>query len=111
MTTPCTFSRIEDFTKGWFVGNFTPTLLATNDVEVAIKTYTRGEREGAHHHRVATEITAVISGRVAMLGRELGPGEVVLIPPGTSTAFEALEDSVTVVVKHPGANHDKYVDE
>jgi len=37
-------------------------------------------------------------------------GDIIVIKPGTSTAFEALEDTVTVVVKLPGANNDKYID-
>lgn len=30
-------ARLEDMVKGWFVGNFEPTLIKTNDVEVAVK--------------------------------------------------------------------------
>lgn len=103
-------ARLEDFTKGWYVGNFEPALLKTEDVEVGIKYYRKGDNEVSHHHKIATEITAIISGRVWMLDREFGAGDVVKMPPGTSTAFEVLEDAVTVVVKHPGASDDKYLD-
>jgi len=53
---------LHQFTKGWFVGKFHPTLIDTNDVEVAIKHYRAGDAEPRHHHRVATEITAIVSG-------------------------------------------------
>ena len=102
--------RLEDFTKGWFVGNFTPTLLATDAVEVAVKRYQAGDREAAHHHKVATELTAIVSGRVRMSGQEIGPGEVIRIAPGQSTDFTALTDTVTVVVKLPCVKGDKYED-
>lgn len=105
-----TVARLEQFTKGWFVGHFEPTLLDTQDVEVAVKHYRAGEAEASHHHRIATEITVILSGRVRMLGREFEAGEVVKIEPGTSTAFECLQDAVTVVVKHPGAVNDKFPD-
>ena len=35
-------ARLEDMVKGWFVGNFEPTLHKTNDVEVAY--FQKGER-------------------------------------------------------------------
>ncbi|MFQ3670962.1 MAG: hypothetical protein SNJ84_05850 [Verrucomicrobiia bacterium] len=105
-----TVARLEAFTKGWFIGHFQPTLVDTRDVEVAVKHYRAGDAEAAHHHRIATEVTAILSGRVRMLGREFSSGDVVKIDPGTSTAFECLEDAVTVVVKHPGVPQDKYPD-
>jgi hypothetical protein len=103
-------AKLSDFVKGWFVGEFDPTLHKTPDVEVGIKYYRKGDREVSHHHNIATELTAVVSGRVYMLGHEFCAGDIVKIRPGTSTEFEALEDSVTVVVKHPGARDDKYLD-
>lgn len=104
-------AHLSDMTKGWFVGNFTPTLLPTNDVEVAIKQYRQGDSEGRHHHRIATEITAIVAGSVRMNDVVYSAGDIVVIEPGESTDFLALEDSTTVVVKHPGANDDKYMGE
>lgn len=103
-------ATLDDFARGWFVGHFTPTLIKTHDVEVAIKRYPTVYFEPAHHHRIATEITAIVSGRVRMLDRTFGPGDLVKLDPGTSTSFTCLDDAVTVVVKHPGAPHDKYPD-
>ncbi len=102
-------SRIYDMTKGWFVGNFDPSLYKTNDCEVAVKSYKKGDAESAHYHKIATEITVIISGRVRMFDRDFSAGDIVYVEPGEATAFEALEDSVNVVVKLPGANNDKYL--
>jgi anti-sigma factor ChrR (cupin superfamily) len=99
---------LDHFTKGWFVGKFHPTLIDTGDVEVAVKHYRAGDSEARHHHRAATELTAVISGTVRMNGREIGAGQIIKLAPGISADFAALTDAVTVVVKHPGATHDKY---
>ncbi len=99
---------LNQFTKGWFVGKFAPTLIDTGDVEVAVKHYRAGDSEPRHHHRVATEITAIISGTVRMNGREIGAGEIIKLAPGTAADFAAVTDAVTVVVKHPGASNDKY---
>lgn len=98
-----------DMVKGWFVGDFTPTALATRAAEVALKSYRAGEREGRHYHKLAQEITLIQSGRVRMNGIEYRAGDIVVIEPLESTDFEALEDTLTVVVKVPGAVDDKYL--
>ena len=102
-------AKLQDMKKGWFIGNFTPTLCATNDVEVAVKRYCRGDAEQSHYHKIATEFTVILLGRVRMNGVEYAQGDIVYIEPGDVTDFEALEDTVNVVVKLPGANDDKYV--
>jgi quercetin dioxygenase-like cupin family protein len=100
--------HLDDMTKGWFVGNFNPSLYKTNDCEVAVKSYKKGDKEGKHYHKIATEITVVIKGKVRMFDDVYSEGDIVVVEPGDATSFEALEDAVNVVVKIPGANNDKY---
>jgi quercetin dioxygenase-like cupin family protein len=102
-------ARLEDMVKGWFVGAFAPTAHATDHCEVAVKRYAAGEREARHHHKIATEITLILSGSVRMAGREWVAGDIVVLAPGEATDFEALTDTVSVVVKTPGAKNDKYL--
>lgn len=102
-------ARLADMTKGWFVGNFEPSLCKTNDVEVAVKKYKKGDSESAHYHKIATEITVVVSGRVEMFQQEWNAGDIIVVEPGDTTSFAALEDATNVVVKIPGANNDKYL--
>lgn len=102
-------ANLNEMTKGWFVGDFSPTLYSTRHCEVAVKSYSAGDKEQKHFHKIATEITVIVSGRVRMAGREWGPGDIVLLEPGEATDFEALTDTVNVVVKLPGAKDDKYV--
>ena len=101
--------NLDAFTRGWFVGNFSPSLLPTDAVEVAAKLYRAGESEEKHFHKIATELTLVLSGRVRMSGEEFGPGEIVKIKPGEATDFTALTDATTVVVKVPCVRGDKYL--
>ena len=81
--------NLDKMIGGWFIGNFEPSLLKTNDCEVAVKRYNKGYYEGHHYHKIATEYTVIINGRIKMNGIEYG--------------------AVNVVVKIPGANNDKYV--
>lgn len=103
--------KISDMHKGWFIGNFEPSLCKTNDVEVALKHYVKGDREDAHYHKVATEFTVVVNGRIKMFNREWEKGDIVVVEPYDCTDFEAMEDADTLVVKLPGANNDKYLEE
>lgn len=103
--------RLDDMIKGWFIGDFPESAYRTSDFEVAIKSYTTGEVEAAHYHKIATEITAIVSGRVRMVDQEFGAGDIVTLSPGEVTSFEAISDTMTVVVKFPSAPSDKYVEE
>ncbi|WP_165720416.1 hypothetical protein [Bordetella trematum] len=102
-------ANLKDMVKGWFVGGFTPTALDTQACEVAVKQYRSGDYEGRHYHKIATEVTLILSGRVRMAGKEWGEGEIIVLSPGEVTDFEALTDAVNVVVKVPGALNDKFI--
>ncbi len=102
-------AHFEDMIKGWFVGGFTPTAFKTDACEVAVKHYQAGEKESEHFHEIATEVTLVLSGRVRMCGKEWEAGDIIVLSPGEITDFEAIIDSVNVVVKTPGTLNDKYL--
>lgn len=102
-------AKLDDMIKGWFVGNFEPSLYKTNNVEVAVKVYKKGDKESSHYHKIATEITVIQTGKVLMFGKEWTSGDIIVVEPYDATSFEALEDTVSVVVKIPGANNDKYL--
>lgn len=100
---------IEEMKGGWFIGNFEPSLFKTNDCEVAVKKYEAGDKEGKHYHKIATEYTVIVKGKVRMFNKEYSAGQIVVVEPGDITDFFALEDTINVVVKIPGANNDKYI--
>lgn len=101
--------KLDQMIKGWFVGGFTPTAFKTESCEVAVKNYNRGDKEDAHYHKIATEITVVISGTVKMMDKEWHEGDIIVLSPGEVTSFEAITDATNVVVKLPGALDDKYI--
>lgn len=101
--------NLDDMVKGWFIGNFNPTLFSTNDVEVGVKQYKAGDFEGSHYHKVATEFTVILNGTVEMSNNTYTNGDIIKINPGISTDFKAITDVTTLVVKIPGANNDKYI--
>jgi hypothetical protein len=51
--------NLQNFSKGWFIGNFEPSLFSTDQFEVAVKFYKKGDSETSHHHKISTEYTIV----------------------------------------------------
>ena len=79
--------QLNQMTKGWFVGDFSPTIIKTQAVEVGVKEYRKNDYEATHHHKVATEITVIVSGKVRMNGELYSAGDIIVIEPGEATDF------------------------
>jgi len=101
-------AKLAEMHRGWFVGDFNPTVFQTQAAEVGVKHYAAGAQEERHHHKIATEITTILSGQVRMNGQDFFPGDIVTITPNESTDFQAITDAMTVVVKVPGVLDDKF---
>ena len=99
---------LKDFTRGWFIGAFEPNLYYSDQFECAVKQYQSGSYEKRHFHKIATEITVIISGRVRMNGNEYKEGDIIVQEPGEATDFEALTEVKNIVVKIPSVKGDKY---
>lgn len=103
-------ARLDDMIKGWFVGDFNPTLLKTDAVEAAVKHYVAGDHDEWHYHKIATEVTVIVAGEVEMNGVRYKTGDIIVIEPGEGTDFRALATpTTTAVLKIPGARNDKYL--
>lgn len=101
--------NLNDFVGGWFVGNFSPSIIQTNGAEVSIKRYNKGFTEAPHIHKIAEEVTVIISGEALIDGIIYKPNDVLLIEKNESINFLALTDMITCVVKVPSVIGDKYV--
>jgi len=101
---------LENMKLGWFIGNFSPSVLKTESFEVGIKKFEKGQTEMSHHQILATEWTCVIQGRIRIGSIIFEENEIAEIPPLESADFEALENSILVVVKSPSSPLDKRID-
>ena len=100
---------LRDMKGGWFIGDFEPSCCRATAFEIGSKQYVKGDSEPEHVHRIATEVTLILTGRAVMNGRELASGDIVLLEPGEAASFDALEDTITVVAKFPSVPNDKYL--
>lgn len=100
--------QLTDMKLGWFIGQFVPNAFKTSACEVAIKHYKTGDYDQPHYHIIATEITVIIDGKVKMNDIEYNTNDIIVIEPNEVTDFLVLSDTITAVIKIPGALNDKY---
>ena len=53
----------------WFIGDFEPVALKTKDFEVGVGHHEKGEKWDKHFHKLATEITLILKGKVKIEGK------------------------------------------
>jgi hypothetical protein len=99
--------RIEDFTKGWIIGNFSPVIVKSKEFEIAMKFFSAGETEPSHFQVIATEITLVASGEITINGSNFSSGDIILIEPGEVADFKSLTASKLFCIKFPSNPDDK----
>ena len=102
--------RIEEFTRGWFIGNFDPSIHKTSDFEVGVLTHTKGEVWAAHYH-TGLEMNYLVSGQMLMHGQLIQQGNVFVMEPYEVADPEFLTDCVVLVIKIPSDPSDKYMAE
>jgi anti-sigma factor ChrR (cupin superfamily) len=100
--------NLHNFMGGWIVGDFDPSLLKTTDMEVSIKRYKAGDKDAAHYHKEAEEITVIVTGEVTINGTHFKQDDVIRIEKGEVAEFAAVTDAITCVVKRPSVKGDKY---
>jgi len=93
---------------GWFVGNFEPTAFKTKDCEVAYVKHFKDQEWEKHFHKIATEITFVIKGKIKINDTIFSSGDIFVIEPNEIADPKFLEDSEVIVVKLPSSTSDKY---
>lgn len=100
--------KLKDFTKGWFIGNFDPSLVHTHEFEVAVKVYKKGDKEKTHFHKIAQEYTIITEGTFEINGKLYRKGDIIHFEPHDISHFQCLEDGSTTVVKIPSVANDKF---
>ena len=101
-------SKISDYKAGWFIGNFDPSAFKTEAFEAGISLHPKGSSWPLHYHKIATEITLVLSGKMKIQGQLVEAGNVFVIKPYEIADPEFLEDCKVMVIKTPSVPGDKY---
>ena len=101
------FGKVADYTRGWFIGDFEPSLVRLQDFETCYKSFGAGEREPTAVQLKATELTLVVHGEAQINGVTLKEGDLCLVLPGETADFFAVTDCKVVGIKFPSIADDK----
>jgi len=101
--------KLGDFTRGWIIGDFSPSIFQTKNFEAGVKIYKKGDGGGdVHFHKEADEFTVIASGVFKLNNDILKEGDVVWVERGESVDFHCIEDGTVAVIKIPSVKNDKH---
>lgn len=102
-------ANIKEMFKGWFIGNFEPSVFKTKDFEVGMMFHPKGSHWDTHYHKESTEITLLLVGKMKIQNKIIDPGVIFTLEPFEIADPEFLEDCTVLVVKTPSVPGDKYI--
>jgi len=100
--------KLKDMHRGWFIGDFEPSVFQTKQFEIGILTHKKGECWDAHYHKEATEYNVLISGLMKIQETLIHPGDIFIIDKYEIADPEFLEDCTVACVKTPSIANDKF---
>jgi quercetin dioxygenase-like cupin family protein len=100
--------KLSNMTRGWFIGDFEPSVLRTSEFEVGLLHHQKGERWAAHYHKSATEYNILISGLMKVQNTLIHSGDIFVFDKYEISDPEFLEDCKVLCVKTPSIKNDKF---
>ena len=98
---------LSEFTRGWFIGDFEPSVLKTSKFEVGVFKHSKGEDWPTHYHLFHDEYNVLVTGKMSIYGTIIEPETVFVVPKKSVVKPVFLEDCVIVCVKTPSRPGDK----
>lgn len=102
------FSNIELYKKGWFMGDFIPSIIKTEAFEVGYHKHKAGEKTFPHYHKITTELNFIIRGELVISGKQLQAGDIWVYESDEISQVEFLSDVELMVIRWPSVPSDKY---
>lgn len=100
--------KLSDMVRGWFIGNFEPSVLRTQGFEVGVLTHKKNEDWEEHYHKIATEYNVLLKGKMSINGTVVEEGDIFVIEPNQTALPVFMEDCTVLCVKIPSVIGDKY---
>lgn len=102
--------KLENFTRGWIIGDFEPSLLKNSGVELAVMHKNKGVGVcDFHYHENCIEINVLIKGQMKVNNKIIKENEVFVFNPFVPAICEFLEDCTFVAFKNKSSNKDKVI--
>ena len=100
--------NLSEMKRGWFIGNFIPSVLKTDLFEVGIMNHKKGEDWPNHFHSEATEYNVLLKGSMTVNGQKIKSGEIFILERKEPCKPIFKENCTIVCVKVPSVPGDKY---
>ena len=101
-------TKLSDYVRGYFIGNFEPSLLKTKDFEVAVISHEKDEHIPKHYHSIATEYNILLSGKMFINNKTIEPGDIFVFEKNEAVDAKVMESSQVLCVKVPSVIGDKH---
>ena len=101
-------NKLENMTRGWCIGDFSPSILKTELFEVGYLKHSKDEMWPAHLHKKADEYNILIKGKMTINNETIEKGDIFVVPKGMLTSAKFLEDCEILCIKVPSNTKDKF---
>jgi len=101
-------SKLDSMVRGWFIGDFEPSILKIKNFEVGILDFKKGQKKPPHYHKISTEYNVLLSGRFTTNGIDFQEGDIFIVHPYETVDPVFHTDCKILCVKVPSAPDDKY---
>jgi hypothetical protein len=104
-----TFDHLENYTRGWVVGNFSPSIFNLKECEIGISSHRKNESTIPHRHNHSTEINIVLSGAILVNGQKLKSGDIFIYHKLEVSNVKFLKNSTICIIRVPSSPNDKEI--
>ena len=101
--------KLSDMKRGWFIGDFNPSILKTKEFEVGYLFHKKNEKWPVHLHEKSIEYNVLIKGKMRVNGETINEKEIFIFEKNEIVRPEFLEDCELIVVKVPSLRSDKVI--
>lgn len=100
---------LDEMYRGWFIGNFEPSIYKTKDFEVGYLLHKKGERWDIHFHEHMKEVNLLVKGKMILNNKEISENDIFVIDKNVIAAPIFLEDCYILCIKIPSVVGDKVI--
>jgi len=101
--------KLEDMFRGWFVGNFEPSVFKHSGVEIGYLLHKKGEKWQTHYHNNLVEVNLLVEGKMILNDIEINKNEIFVIDKKVLACPIFLEDCRIMCIKIPSMVGDKII--
>lgn len=100
--------NINDYTRGWLIGNFQPSIKQTPDFEIGLLSHKKNEYWDFHYHKLCVEINILIEGKMNINDNIIKNNNIFVFDKNVISCPIFLEDCKILCIKIPSHPNDKY---